>query len=38
VLRDRGDGTSEYVGEAYCDGIMGGEALASGAEKDFVLT
>lgn len=38
VLRDRGDGTSEYVGEAYCDGIMGGEALASGVEKDFVLT
>ncbi|UNI13584.1 hypothetical protein JDV02_000313 [Purpureocillium takamizusanense] len=38
VLRDRGDGTNEFIGETYCDGIMDGEALDSGLEKDFVLT
>ncbi|KAJ6447012.1 NADH-ubiquinone oxidoreductase 9.5 kDa subunit [Purpureocillium lavendulum] len=40
VLRDRGDGTSIYMGAAYCDGVMDGEALTDGVgrERDFVLT
>lgn len=39
VLRRVGDGPWEYLGEAYCDGIMHGEALEAGvgAERSFVL-
>ncbi|POR37704.1 Heterokaryon incompatibility protein 6, OR allele [Tolypocladium paradoxum] len=39
VLRGRGDGSWEYVGEAYCDGIMQGEALEAGVgvERSFIL-
>ncbi|PNY21903.1 Heterokaryon incompatibility protein 6 [Tolypocladium capitatum] len=39
VLRGGGDGPWEYLGEAYCDGIMGGEALEAGVgvEMSFIL-
>lgn len=31
------DATWEYVGEAYCDGIMDGEAMERGTARRFVL-
>ncbi|ODA76785.1 hypothetical protein RJ55_07300 [Drechmeria coniospora] len=36
VLRDVG-GLWQYVGEAYCDGIMDGEAMENGIETSYTL-
>ncbi|KAK2590950.1 hypothetical protein QQS21_011369 [Conoideocrella luteorostrata] len=34
---NRGGETWQYVGEAYCDGIMDGESLEGGVVRDFTL-
>jgi hypothetical protein len=39
VLRPRegGEGVFEFVGEAYCDGVMDGEAAEGGELTEFFM-
>jgi hypothetical protein len=35
--REGGEGVFEFVGEAYCDGVMDGEVAEGGELTDFFL-